>query len=169
MKKLIPLLFILWSCSPDKVYDQTTINYEGEEILVGPITLERLKQEPFAEWYNLYYEGTPPNTEQLDQIADELYETKITLFLGTWCSDSREQIPGFIRMLKYSGYDFDNLNLIGIERKEDRSLVSPGGEEKGLNITHVPTYIFYQKGNEIGRIVEFPEKTLEEDMAKIIK
>ena len=38
-----------------------------------------------------------------------------------------------------------------------------------LNIELVPTFIIYKKGEEIGRIVETPYDTLEEDIWKIVQ
>ena len=44
----------------------------------------------------------------------------------------------------------------------------PEKEEIGLNIHHVPTVILYNNGNEIGRIIEYPVQSLEEDMVAIL-
>jgi len=40
--------------------------------------------------------------------------------------------------------------------------------EKDLNITNIPTFIFYKNGKEMHRIVESPMESLEKDMLKII-
>jgi hypothetical protein len=56
-----------------------------------------------------------------------------------------------------------NLKIVSV----DRDRVSPGGEQKGKNIHHVPTIIFYNKGKEIGRIIESPVGSLEEDFTDI--
>ena len=37
-----------------------------------------------------------------------------------------------------------------------------------LDIELVPTFIFYRNGEELGRIVETPEDTLEKDLAEIV-
>jgi hypothetical protein len=37
-----------------------------------------------------------------------------------------------------------------------------------LGIIFVPTFIFYEKNQEIGRIVEIPEETMEEHIYKIV-
>ena len=50
----------------------------------------------------------------------------------------------------------------------DRNKTTPDTYENGLNITNVPTFIFYEKGVEINRIVESPIKSLEEDMLEIL-
>jgi hypothetical protein len=46
---------------------------------------------------------------------------------------------------------------------------TPSNFEKGLNITNVPTFIFYKNGNEMNRFVELPVENLAQDLAKIIK
>ena len=37
-----------------------------------------------------------------------------------------------------------------------------------LNIEKVPTIIFFKNGEELGRIIETPNESLEKDMLKII-
>ena len=46
---------------------------------------------------------------------------------------------------------------------------SPQHEEAGKNIVRVPTIIVEQKGNEIGRIIEFPITSLEKDLLTILR
>lgn len=162
------ILFLLFTACQPETLNEKIISSEGEEILVGRLTPEAFNDEPFNEWYSYYFEFQETDTEILDEIAAELKKVEIKVFLGTWCSDSQEQIPGLIRMLKYIGYTMENLTLIGLEKAENGALVSPGQIEKGFNITHVPTYIFYRDSQEIGRIVEYPEVSLEMDMKKIV-
>ncbi|MCB0473638.1 MAG: thioredoxin family protein, partial [Flavobacteriaceae bacterium] len=57
-----------------------------------------------------------------------------------------------------------NLELITV----DHSKKTPDNLQEGLNITNVPTFIFYKKGKEIGRFVEYPRETLEKDILAII-
>ena len=45
---------------------------------------------------------------------------------------------------------------------------TPDNYEKGLNITNVPTLIFYKNGKEINRFVEFPNISLAKDLETII-
>ena len=168
MKKLVLLLFVALACSVDQEMNQRVFNFEGEEILVGNITIEGLQEAPFAEWYNYFYESADIDMQKLDRVSEALRDTEITLFLGTWCTDSQEQVPGFIRMLTYTGYNFDNLDIIALERDEARVMFSPSGREKELDVMYVPTFIFYQNGKELGRIVEYPEQTIEQDMVKIL-
>ena len=51
----------------------------------------------------------------------------------------------------------------------DRNKSSSGTEIQSLNIELVPTFIFYKNENEIGRIIETPEISIESDMLKILR
>lgn len=90
------------------------------------------------------------------------------MFLGTWCSDSQVEVPQFYKILDHVGYDLSKMTVVALERLESRELVSPQHEEVEYKITHVPTFIFKRAGKEIGRVTEYPEKTLEKDMVRII-
>jgi thioredoxin-related protein len=50
----------------------------------------------------------------------------------------------------------------------NRAKETPNNLQEGYNITNVPTFIFYKKGKEIGRFVEFPRETLEKGILKIV-
>jgi hypothetical protein len=43
----------------------------------------------------------------------------------------------------------------------------PGREERGLGVYRVPTFIFYEKGNEVSRIVDFAVESIERDVFKV--
>lgn len=169
MKKLVLLSLIMFSCVPEVEFNRRAINYEGEEILIGQITAQALQEEPFSEWYRYFYDDYKVDTSQINLIADALYEVQILVFLGTWCSDSQWQIPGFLQILQSVDYDFEQLTLVALERSEDGVMFSPNGEEVNLDITHVPTYIFYKEDVEIGRIIENPMQSLEKDILMILE
>jgi hypothetical protein len=48
-------------------------------------------------------------------------------------------------------------------------MFSPEKQEKRLNITHVPTFIYYRNEKELGRIVENPMESLEKDTQAIVQ
>jgi hypothetical protein len=61
-----------------------------------------------------------------------------------------------------------NLKIVAVDKRKDFYKKSPQGEEWGLNIRRVPTFIFYKNGREINRIIESPLATLEEDIISIV-
>jgi len=89
---------------------------------------------------------------------------KITLVLGTWCSDSRREVPWFYKILESLEYDLDNMKVICVNTAK----TAEGIDVDQLDIQKVPTFIFYKEGVELGRIIETPQTSLEKDMAKIL-
>ena len=61
-------------------------------------------------------------------------------------------------------FNYKNLELVAV----DRSKKTPDNLQEGFNIIRVPTFIFYKNGEEIGRFVEYPRETVEEDILKIV-
>ena len=84
--------------------------------------------------------------------------------MGTWCGDSRRETPRFYKILEAAGFNFKNLEFATV----NRSKKTPNNLQEGLNIIKVPTFIFYKKGKEIGRYVEYARESLEKDMLKIV-
>ncbi len=76
--------------------------------------------------------------------------------------------PFFKKVLDEVGFPKENIEMIAVDRKKEAYKQAPNREEKGLNIHRVPTFIFYNKGKEINRIVEYPKETFERDVWKII-
>lgn len=96
------------------------------------------------------------------KIGDNL---KIDVYLGTWCSDSLNNVPQFIKIIEAVEAENLPVNYYNVKRK-------PGSDVKyyveDLKVERVPTFIFYRDGKEIGRIIENPQKSLVEDFLEII-
>ena len=167
MKNLIGiLLIILLGCTTSM--NQETVNIEEEQILVGKVNWQGLTQQPYDEWFSPTYLSYGVDSLTLTSLGSKINEIEIIMFLGTWCSDSQVEVPQFYKILDHISYDLSKMTVVALERLESRELVSPQHEETEYKITHVPTFIFKRAGKEIGRVTEYPEKTLEKDMVRII-
>ncbi len=165
MKKRIYLLIILLTVisaqSPQIINDSKKDN----PMLIGLSQRSDYEQrKEFKEWFKEEYESYVIDEETLSLISAIEYEIKIECFMGTWCEDSRREVPRFYKILDQIKFNEKNLKIVSV----DKGKVSPGGEEKGKNIHHVPTMIFYSQGQELGRIIEYPVGTLEEDVVDIM-
>ena len=98
----------------------------------------------------------------------KLKKHQIKLFLGTWCGDSKREVPRMLKILQEAKFPMGQLEVVALDYRKGQYKKSPTGEEKGLNIIKVPTMIFFKKEKEVNRIVESPLESLEEDMAQII-
>ena len=161
------VLFFIIAASliyPQVKYKTVTDAKSGKVLLVGEITREAFKDTSFAWWYNSEYENYSPDKVILDSIAIKSADVKIVIVLGTWCSDSRREVPRFFKITDSLKITADRIKLISVDRdKKDLS-----GQVDSLNIELVPTFIFYRNENEIGRTTEAPIETLEKDFNAIV-
>ena len=113
---------------------------------------------------DIEYNNYDPDYGVLDSLEGKLDCINITIVFRSTCSDSREQLPRFFKILNELNYNVNSITLIGVDR-EKQGLFD---EAEGFGIEFVPTIIFYKDGNEIGRIIETPEESLEKDLLKIL-
>ncbi len=86
------------------------------------------------------------------------------VFLGTWCPDSRREVPRFLKTADEAGIPQERIKLYAL----DRTKKSDDGLSEQYHIERIPTFVFLKHGEEIGRITEVPEKTIEQDMLMIL-
>jgi thiol-disulfide isomerase/thioredoxin len=172
MKKTLLLLSIvlLAACASSQKTTSTESkpkavkNSDGN--LVGYAVKDDFKQEPYgSEWFNDYYEYYETDKSIIENLKSTLKDVTIKGFMGTWCDDSRRETPNFYKILDEVGFDYNNLDLVTVNRDKKAN-----GIEKGYNIERVPTFIFYKNGKEIGRFVEHTVDgaTLEHDILQIV-
>ncbi len=110
------------------------------------------------------YEAYKPSQETLEIIKNNINDYKIKVFMGTWCGDSKREVPKLYKLLDQSGYNMNNIEMQAV--KHDKTL--PDDLQKEYGVHHVPTIIFYKDGKEVNRFVEYPQENFEEDIAKIV-
>lgn len=166
MKSII-YFFILFSVSSvAQQFNHFTIDtVKNKKMLIGYCTREAFMDTAFADWFNESYSNYQPDIEILNQLNDYLNNIKIKIVLGTWCGDSREFVPAFLKILDLIKFPEENLEMICVDRKKKGF----SNEADNLDINLVPTYIFYSDEKEIGRIIELPNTTLEADFFEIVK
>lgn len=145
--------------------NQITDYYEQSTWLLGYFTRERLTELPHSQWYNKGYDEYQVDTNCINELKNTDKKTiTVKIILGTWCSDSRREVPRFLHILDYWEFPEENITFIGVDDQK----ISPVGEYEYLGIERVPTFIFYENNIERGRIIENPGTSLEKDMVKII-
>jgi len=91
-------------------------------------------------------------------------QLKIVMFLGTWCPDSKREAPKLLKLLEAANNPNISLDLYAV----NTSMEDGAGLVKTYGIRAVPTMIFFRDGRELGRIIESPATTMENDFLKII-
>ncbi|MES2458627.1 MAG: thioredoxin family protein [Bacteroidota bacterium] len=114
--------------------------------------------------YDVVYPAYEPDPAVVTKIKPLVEGIRVTLVLGTWCGDSKMQVPRFLKLADQLGIDERALTIIAVDGFKD----AEEGLLDGLEIEFVPTFIFYGKGLELGRITETPQTTLEEDLLNLL-
>jgi len=172
---MIISLFIISSCSVTKnssspiLLNQLSKDARGNDMLMGKCTRTALLQSPFGEWFKPNYDSYVVDSFTCNFIRPLLAGKSITIFMGTWCGDSRREVPRVLKMLDCCGFPMNDLALVMVSNNDSLYKKSPQHEEAGQNIVRVPTIIVEQKGAEIGRIIEFPVTSLEKDLLTILR
>ena len=161
---LIAVTINIWSQEYNK-----EIALEGHQpFMVGQINLEGLSKDPYHTWFAGQVENYTVDANLAKTFKETLKNYNITVFLGTWCGDSKREVPRFVKILKEADYPMEQPTMVALDRRKEFYKKSPTGEEKGLNIIKVPTFIFSKSGEESNRIVESPIESLEEDILQIV-
>lgn len=139
-------------------------DWSGNDVLVGTVSLEQLKHFT-KDWLEIESQKYLVNKTIINDIKPLLKGKEVVLVMGTWCEDSQREVPGIMKILEESEFPMNRLTIITVD--EDK--VSPNKQEKEVDLFKVPTLIFYDNGEELNRIVEFPIGSLEQDILSILK
>lgn len=164
MKSFLLLVIISGMLYAQESYQIKIDEKTGKQMIVGQCSRDAFLDTAFAGWYNSNYEVYVPDKDFTSKIKSELTDIRITIVMATWCSDTKREVPRFLKILDLIDFPEDGFNILCVDRKR-KGLQDEVDE---LDIQLVPTFIFYEGENEIGRIIEVPQKTLEEDFYTII-
>ncbi len=168
MKKLTYTLLLFCTftfCLAQKETSYT--NKRGETHLCGPFDINKLEKDSlYATWYNKQYDEFKLEDTSYSW-SSKLKDVEVDIYMGTWCGDSKQWVPSFLKMWDQLGLDREKLNYTALYDTDERYKQGPNGEEKGRQIHRVPTFIFKRDGKEIARIVESPQNDLLTDIGQI--
>ncbi len=121
------------------------------------------KSKQFA-WFDSEYNAYKVNTELVNQLKPLKNDLKVLIVAGSWCGDTQRELPRFFKIANEVGVPNQNIELIMV----DESKVSSAINVSVLQVTNIPTFIFFKDGKEQGRIIEKPKNTLEEDLCNLL-
>jgi hypothetical protein len=155
MKKALLILPIL-TCL-------VVLGCKDKQYLVGYYDYATFQKE--CRWDHFTDEKYKPSQRWLDSLAT-LHITdslRLQLFLGCYCGDSKKWVPRFFDLKP--GLPIAEVEIISVDttKKDEKNLATAVGLKK------IPTFIFYQGSNEIGRIVEKPKRGLERNIFNLLK
>ncbi len=137
---------------------------QEEFMLNGKITSNDLIKDIRFPWFQDNYKRYHPNDTAINLIKEFSIDLKVLIFMGTWCEDSKNEVPKFFKIAHALQFYDAQIEMIAVDRNKHCDSMDMSSYKIGL----VPTFIFYKEGKEIGRIIETPHETLEKDLLKIL-
>ncbi|TDW99219.1 hypothetical protein [Dinghuibacter silviterrae] len=150
-------------------HGDTAYDANGQLMLLGEHPRTDLEQKPFARWFDSGYAAYTVDTATTALISPLLKDRTFEIFMGTWCGDSRREVPRMFKILDACGVPRDHIRLITLDYRGRMYKQSPQHEEAGLDIVHVPDLLVKNGTEEQARIVESPVVSLEKDLLSIAR
>jgi len=151
----LTLLFLL--IAPLLILAQT-----DEVILTGKISSDEFKNPWAIEWLE-NKQNYVPDSLLIERLKKVLVgkSVKLTVYLATWCEDSKMHVPALLKIAEILNLDVD---YICVNRKKECPL--PNCET--WDVLYVPTFVVTSNGTELKRIIETPEQSVEADLLKML-
>ena len=124
----------------------------------------KLFDEPRYEAFRAGIDTTKVDGQLAAFIGEARGDASVLVVFGAWCADSKRGVPRFLSVADAAHFPASSVRFYSLDRTKE----SPDGLTEQFGIQRVPTFIFMRGGGEIGRIVESPKTTLEQDMLAIL-
>ena len=139
-------------------------NADGPPIVTGWVEPAELLRGPAHLRFKERYDTVRVEENLVGMLAQLSGGVEVLVYYGSWCSDSRREVPRFLRIMEKGAFPGNRIRFYAL----DRTKKSPDGLSETYGIELVPTFLFFRGGREIGRIVELPKTTLEGDIIEIL-
>ena len=134
-------------------------------VIVGETTRAEIEAAP--EWMAAETQAQPDPAAST-ALATVPPGAEVTIFLGTWCGDSRREVPRLWKALDIAGGRGTDvpfaIHYIGVDRQKKE----PAAPVTNNDIRYVPTFIVTREGREVGRIVEESPNGIEKDLLALL-
>lgn len=135
----------------------------ADDALVGIVTREKV-EEAHPDWVQAEVEAAP-DAAAVRGLAAVEPGAEVIVFLGTWCSDSRREVPRLWRALDEAGGTVPfQIRYVGVDRQKKE----PAAPITNYDIRFVPTLVVERGGQEVGRIVEESPHGVEQDLLALL-
>ena len=161
---IMAMVYAFVATGSTRAQDQPDTEKESAAELLGPLTRDEIESAN-PDWIQFQIDSKP-DLEVADALVTALYGAEVTVFMGTWCSDSRRELSRLWRALDDLGVaETPQISYIGV----DRSKSEPHEYVDGVDLRLVPTFVVRRDGEEIGRIVEQPPEDIETDLLAVLR
>ena len=136
--------------------------FAQQNYLVGKTTTEEIREkEPI---FGIYANRYQPDSTAIEFLANLQDSVTIKTFFGTWCHDSKREVPAFMKTIELANNPLINVEYVALSRNK----TDPEGLSQNWGLQYTPTFIIVSQSKEIGRIVEESTEKIEVDLMKIL-
>ncbi len=155
-------LLLLGSCAgPTHTFEMEPT---GTKVLKGYFHRGVMEDDTLFTWYKPNYASYVLDSAAIMELRPMTEDLHFVIVLGTWCGDSKREVPHSMKVLDALKVSDSDVILFGV----DRTKKSPDGVTEKLNIQRVPTLIVFKGETELGRIVEHAKESQERDLLNIL-
>ncbi len=142
-------------------YSQPSFSQNAD--IIGKTTSEEVREQ--HKIFDIYTKRYKPNSESLKYLTEIQDSVQIYVLFGTWCHDSKKQIPAFMKTVELAQNPLIIVEYTGVSRKKKE----PNELLERWMIKRTPTFIIFRNGQEYGRIIEEPVHSMEQDLVSILQ
>lgn len=161
---LFALILFVGGCGSSDSY-RIAVDSHGTKIVTGVFSPALLETDSSFLWYRENYAAFMPDSGSVAVIAADAKNIHFIVVGGTWCGDTKRELPKFFKTVSLAHIPDTNIVLYGV----DRSKKSSDGFTEKYDIINVPTFILFANGKEIGRIVESEKRGIEFDLVDLLQ
>lgn len=153
---------LLFGCAAETYVIETEAS--GTKIVKGYFDRHVLEEDQNFSWFTANYAAEQYDSAVVAELAPLTDDVHFVMVVGTWCSDSKREMPKQFKILDAAKVPEKKITLFGV----DRSKRSQDGTTDKYTILRVPTLIVFRGDQELGRIVEHPRVTNEADLLRLL-
>jgi hypothetical protein len=135
-------------------------------VLVGEVSREQV-EAAVSDWVQAEVESVP-DTEAARALATVPPGAEVTIYLGTWCGDSRRELSRLWKAFDAAGLSQGSLPFVLDYIGVDPAKQEPARLLLGSGLQYVPTVVVRRDGHEVGRIVESAPGGIERDLLSLL-
>jgi hypothetical protein len=153
MRRLMLILCLCYSTGFAQTDEKKVIKGKTEESQI-------LKLSWFSEGYESYH----PDTLYIQKLTEVRDNYTFILFAGSWCADTRNLLPKFLKTIDAAGIPHDRITMYFLDTRKKSS----ERLERKYKIRAIPVFIILKGNQETGRIVEHVDMPIEKKLAEIM-
>jgi hypothetical protein len=159
---VVPVVLFVLLGAAGALEEMKSAGKEDTEV-IGPTSRDQI-EAAVPDWVTAEVEARPER-DTARALAAVKPGAEVTVFLGTWCGDSRREVTRFWKALAEAGGDVPfAVRYVGV----DRSKREPAEALAENDVRYLPTFIVRRAGSETGRIVETSPHGVERDLLDLL-